>query len=152
MFSYVIFLASDIIPKFTKHPLSTSSNTTGGPLEISGCEIQSRIPLDKNDQIFYLINNVKNHPARFIQKTKKVDGVNIRYYSIIPYTKNTTSYEDQGFYQCGITINGLSPQTILSKTTDVQFSGLEFVSILTFCLETVNVIKMSKHIKSYFVK
>ena len=43
---------------------------------------------------------------------------------IIPYTKETTSYEDQGFYQCGITINGTSiSQTILSKTTDVQFSG-----------------------------
>ena len=106
-------------------------------MEISGCEIQSRISLDKNEQIFYLINNVKKYPARFIQKTRTINGVNQKYYSFISYTKNKTSYEDQGFYQCGITIPGPSSQTILSKTTDVQFSGLlnPLLLCLMYCIE-----------------
>ena len=92
-------------------------------MKISGCEFQSRIHLSQNDQIFYLFNNVKKHPAQLVRTSITIDGVNQLHYSIIPYTRNTTSYEDQGFYQCGITIHGPSPQTILSNTTDIQFSG-----------------------------
>ena len=123
-------------------------------MEISGCEIQSQIPLDKNGKIFYLINNVKKHPARFTQKTRKVGGVNHTNYLIIPYTKNTTSYEDQGFYQCGITINGPLSQTILSKTTDVQFSGLHSfrlysVSSFIIMIKCQNATSSVKYIKQY---
>ena len=135
-----ILLASDIIPKFTKHPISTSSNTTGGPMEITGCKFQSRIPLGKHDQIFYLINNLKkefvpigNGNLKFPTSDGFLPGEILRigehFFSssipIIPYKRETTSFEDQGFYQCGITINGPSiSRTILSETTDVQFSGL----------------------------
>ena len=104
---------------FTAHPISISSNTTGGPLEISGCQIQSQIPLDEKVEIFYLINNVKQIKSRIFYGTGHLQ------YSITSYKRQTTSYEDQGFYQCGITINGPSiSRTIFSKTTDVQFSGL----------------------------
>ena len=92
-------------------------------MEIYGCVIESRIPLDENVQIFYLINNVKKHPV-FSQNTRTINGINQTYYtSIDSYFKIKTSYEDQGFYQCGITIHGPLSQTILSNTTDVQFSG-----------------------------
>ena len=115
-------------------------------MKVFGCEIQSRIPLDKNDEIFYLINNVKKEnvpftligdgdddrdgplpapsPDRFPPKEVEMLRNRLSSISIIPYAKKTTSYEDQGFYQCGITIHGPISRTILSKTTDVQFSGL----------------------------
>ena len=78
------------------------------------------MPLDEKAEVFYLINNVKQI------KSKISDGINRPHYSIIPHKRETTSFEDQGFYQCGITINGPSiSRTILSETTDVQFSGLQ---------------------------
>uniref|UniRef100_A0A7M5V0Y8 Uncharacterized protein n=3 Tax=Clytia hemisphaerica TaxID=252671 RepID=A0A7M5V0Y8_9CNID len=41
---------------------------------------------------------------------------------MIDYRKSTSSYEDQGFYQCGVTIgSGPYQKTILSNSVDVQF-------------------------------
>ena len=123
---FTFFLILDNV-KFIKHPVSTSSKTTGGSLEISDCEIQSQTPLDKNDRIFYLINNVKIFPAQFVRTSRTIEGIDYLHYSFIPYTRIKTSYKDQGFYQCGITIDGAVPKTVLSKTTDVQFTGLCFI-------------------------
>ena len=114
-------------------------------MRIHGCAYQSLIPLGENDQAFYLINNVKKQHVLGLlidgdgdgsgdgtDRSKEDEGVD-RHDSpsitFIPYTKRASSYEDQGFYQCGITIHGPKglggplSRTILSETTDVQFLG-----------------------------
>lgn len=133
--SIIPLLVSDIIPKFTKHPTSNYGNITGGPLSIDGCQYQSPIPLNGNDKIFYFMDGFMKYSA-----TSTSDIVRTTV-SFIGFTKNITSYEDQGFYQCGITIHGFLSRTILSNTTDVQFSGLKMFSICRNELFPNNIIK-----------
>ena len=143
----IFIAASNIFPKFTKHPVSVYSNSTGGSLKIHGCTYESFFPLNKNDEVFYLANGVTKYITQFRldldteNRFDRKDRFEIEHdlerndhstktfatkssYHFIPYTKEETSVEDQGFYQCAIAMHDPVTQTILSNTADVQFSGV----------------------------
>ena len=103
------------------HPITSYNNITSGWLQIDGCTYKSLIPLNQNDQVFYLVNGVTKHVILDVKFVEKSDTG--PFYSFTPYLKNETSVEDQGFYQCVIAIHGPLARTILSKTADVQFLG-----------------------------
>ena len=125
-FNYIhlIFFAEfDVLATFKSHPRSRHGDTTGGPLEINGCVLEIDNPFAEPYQIFYLFNSIEkismSLPVSLVQISTSLSNV-----VFPPYQRNTSSYEDQGFYQCGFTVgNGASKRTILSNTTDVQFAG-----------------------------
>ena len=107
------------------HPISTYSNTTGGSLQIHSCAYKSFIPLNQDDKVFYLFNGIKKY--FILNDGHGIDSDTMQSFSISSYTKEETSVEDQGFYQCAIAIHGPFAQIILSETADVQFSGFSFI-------------------------
>uniref|UniRef100_A0A7M5XCD3 C-type lectin domain-containing protein n=4 Tax=Clytia hemisphaerica TaxID=252671 RepID=A0A7M5XCD3_9CNID len=111
----------DVRSTFKKHPQSKYSFKTGGAFEIKGCVLQTNIALTEPYQIFYLFNSIEKIlitlPVSPVQISASLSDL-----VFPPYQRNTSSYEDQGFYQCGFTVGNRS--TILSNSTDVQFADV----------------------------
>lgn len=63
---------------------------------------------------FYLVNGIDQRNA-----TVAYEGS--QYYSFDSYEKSETDFQDIGFYQCGVIVNG---RTILSERADVWFPGI----------------------------
>ncbi|XP_066920828.1 adhesion G-protein coupled receptor G7-like [Clytia hemisphaerica] len=111
----------DVRSTFKKHPQSKYSFKTGGAFEINGCVLQTNIALTEPYQIFYLFNSIEKIlitlPVSLVQISASLSDL-----VFPPYQRNTSSYEDQGFYQCGFTVGNRS--TILSNSIDVQFTDV----------------------------
>ena len=124
-------------------------------MEINGCIIHTKIPLSRSEQVFYLFNSVTKINVRFpvlgvgdregdpdgvdtasgsglvpdgLRPTLREEGDFFRPnpdIKMLEHKKAISSYEDQGFYQCGVTIRSgpYGQKTILSNSVDVQFVG-----------------------------
>ena len=114
---------------FTTPPIIQHPPIAGSPIIFASCQFVSMVILD-NVEGYWLKNGHHKIPAK-IQRTrasgKESDPVKI-YYEFERLENKTSTYNDQGYYQCQVNVLGELAGKVLSTETDVQFEGIELLT------------------------
>ena len=106
-----IFLDNTEVNFINRPSFLSQHKNVGDSVIIAGCQLQSIFPITNND--VYFVRNAFENINATVTSNKVMENLII----------DTSSFQDHGFYQCGLFASKYMTEEIRSDSINLQFEG-----------------------------